>query len=87
MSPEGWIALGERMPTEADADAQQCVLVWHELSGCLICNVHNIHSNSFLTHWRPLPSRPSTPTSGRCGCEGAGTGRSGTAQRDQPEVP
>jgi hypothetical protein len=40
-----------------------------------------------LTHWRPLPSRPSTPTSGRCGCEGAGTGRSGTAQRDQPEVP
>ena len=78
---DNWVALSERPPTEADGDAQKCVLVWHELSGCMIYQVTNIEHNSFLTHWMPLPGRP-----GR----GFGGGRyepgNGAAERDHEEV-
>lgn len=53
-----WVALCERPPTKADADAQGCVLVWHELSGALICHISRIHANSFVTHWMRLPRAP-----------------------------
>ena len=76
-----WVSLSERAPTEKDGDAQKCVLVWHELSGCMIYQVTNIEHNSFLTHWMRLPGRP-----GR----GFGGGRyepgNGAAERDHEEV-
>lgn len=78
---DNWVALSERPPTEADGDAQKCVLVWHELSGCLIYNVTNIAHNGFLTHWMPLPGRPD---------QGFGGGNyeqgNGAAERDHEEV-
>ncbi|MBR3239519.1 MAG: hypothetical protein IKF99_13885, partial [Oscillospiraceae bacterium] len=58
-----WVSLSERLPTEADGDAQKCVLVWHELSGCLIYNVTNIAHNSYLTHWMRLPEGPGMTSS------------------------
>ena len=77
-----WVALSERPPTEADGDAQKCVLVWHELSGCLIYNVTNIAHNSLLTHWMRLPEGPAET--------GFGGGRyeqgNGAAERDHEEV-
>ena len=76
-----WVSLGERAPTEADGDAQKCVLVWHELSGCLIYNVTNIEHNSFLTHWMPLPGRPGRGFGGARYEQG-----SGAAERDHEKV-
>lgn len=55
---ERWVPLSERWPNEEDGDAQGCVLVWHELCGAMVYGITNIRSNSFITHWMPLPQRP-----------------------------
>lgn len=76
-----WVSLKERVPGEADGDPQKCVLVWHELSGCLIWRIENIPFCGFLTHWMRLPDRPETGFGG--GPYGDGEGASGG---DQPQV-
>ena len=81
-----WVSLSERAPTEKDGDAQKCVLVWHELSGCLIYNVTNIAHNSFLTHWMRLPEGPERGQAG-AGCGGGRYEQGiGAAERDHEEV-
>ena len=87
---DNWVALSERPPTEADGDAQKCVLVWHELSGCMIYQVTNIEHNSFLTHWMRLPEGPEGTQRVRAET-GFGGGKyepgNGAAERDHEEVP
>ena len=82
MDRDGWIPLSERRPTAEDGDAQKCVLVWHELSGCLLTGYHNIRNNEFITHWMPLPKRPETACGG-----GPHDRGEGAAAGDQSEVP
>ena len=54
-----WIDKRERMPTEADADGQGCVLAWHRYQGVVILNVHNvIDYGSYVTHWMKTPAKP-----------------------------
>lgn len=73
----GWVSIDERPPTEKDADAQKCVMVWHELSGCLIYHIERVQKNQFITHWMRLPGKPG----GARYAEGAGI-----AAGDQPQV-
>ena len=54
----GWISKAERMPGPADADLQQCVVVWHELNGAMITGWHQLEENRFMTHWMPCPPAP-----------------------------
>lgn len=68
---DGWTELGARKPTEADADAQKCVLVWHALSGAMIYNIYSLGHNCFLTHWMSLPGAPEG-TRDAPGARGAG---------------
>ena len=76
-----WVSLDVRAPGIADADAQGCVLVWHEYSGAMVYHIENIHRNCYITHWMRLPSGP----------KGAGSdvskGREGAAGGDHKEMP
>lgn len=86
MGQDGWIPLSERRPTAEDGDAQKCVLVWHELSGCLLTGFHNIRDNEFITHWMPLPKRPADlPPKKQAG--GPHERGEGAAAGDQSKVP
>ena len=77
-----WVPLSERLPTVVDADPQQCVLVWHELSGCLIYHIERVQQNQFITHWMRLPGRPvSASGGGRYGEHGR------AAEGDQSKMP
>ena len=48
----------ERLPMRCEADAQGCVLVWHEFNGCMLYSWDRITHNRFITHWMVLPGRP-----------------------------
>lgn len=54
----GWISAAEEMPTEADADAQGCVLVWHALNGAMVTGWHQVARNRYMTHWMRTPAGP-----------------------------
>ena len=54
-----WIPVSERMPTEADADRQGCILAWHEYQGVIVLHIHNMTNfGRFITHWMPTPAAP-----------------------------
>lgn len=55
---EQWISKDDRVPTEADADAQGCVLVWHLYNGVMITGWHRLPESLFFTHWMPPPAPP-----------------------------
>ena len=47
------------MPTEADADVQGCVLVWHVYQRVIVLHVRNLENfGTFITHWMPTPAAP-----------------------------
>lgn len=58
MEDSEWIDRKKRMPTEKDADAKKCILVWHKLNGAMITGWHHVADNRFLTHWAPCPKGP-----------------------------
>lgn len=53
-----WINKSIRPPTQADADAWNCVIAWHEMQGCMVTGWHNAINNSFITHWQPTLPKP-----------------------------
>ena len=53
-----WIWSKDRMPTQEDADAQNCVLVWHELSGVMVTGWHRVKDNRFMVAWAKTPEGP-----------------------------
>ena len=55
---QDWISVDERMPTEADADEFNCVIVWHVYNGVMITGWHNVAYNRFISHWVPTIPRP-----------------------------
>ena len=55
---DGWISKAERLPGPADADNQQCVVVWHELNGAMIIGWRQVEDNRFMSHWMPCPPAP-----------------------------
>lgn len=58
MDSDGWIDMGVSKPTEADADAQNCILAWHRYNGPMVIGWWQYRCNSLLTHWRALPDPP-----------------------------
>lgn len=55
-----WIDRDERLPTEADADEFNCVLVWHVYNGVMITGWHNVAGNRFISHWTHTIPRPAS---------------------------
>lgn len=55
---QDWIDRDDRLPTEADADEFNCVIVWHVFNGVMITGWHNVVQNSFISHWTYTPPRP-----------------------------
>ena len=56
---DAWVPVSERMPAEADADVQGCVLAWHEYQGVIVLHIHNMTNfGTFITHWMPTPAAP-----------------------------
>lgn len=53
-----WVDRDERLPTEADADVQGCVIVWHVYNGVMITGWFNVPHNRFISHWMPAIPRP-----------------------------
>lgn len=58
MFMQDWISVDERMPTEADADEFNCVIVWHVYNGVMITGWHRVAENRFISHWVPTIPRP-----------------------------
>lgn len=54
-----WHTATERMPTQADADMQNCVFAKNKHGDICIRGYHQFDWNSDLTHWQPLPEPPS----------------------------
>ena len=53
-----WIPREERLPTEADADAFNCVIVYHVFNGVMITGWHRVADNRFISHWTHTPPDP-----------------------------
>jgi len=53
-----WVDRDERLPTEADADVQGCVIVWHVYNGVMVMGWFNVPHNRFVSHWLPAIPRP-----------------------------
>lgn len=53
-----WVDRDERLPTEKDADAQGCVIVWHVYNGVMVTGWFNVENNRFISHWIPAITRP-----------------------------
>lgn len=53
-----WIDTRKRQPTEDDADAQGCVLVWDVNNGARTAGYRQVRPGSTLSHWRRLPPGP-----------------------------
>lgn len=54
-----WIRMDERMPTEADADMQGCVLAWRLYQHTMVMHIRNLRSfGALITHWMPTPAGP-----------------------------
>lgn len=45
-----WISVESRLPTQEDADEQNCVLVYHLLQGVMVMGWHRVSENSYCTH-------------------------------------
>lgn len=58
MTGMDWISKAARLPGPADSDAQQCVVVWHDLNGAMITGWHQVEANQYMTHWMPCPPPP-----------------------------
>lgn len=58
MTGMDWISIEERLPGPADADAQQCVIVWHIYNGAMMMGWHQVESNRYVTHWMHCPPKP-----------------------------
>lgn len=58
MPRKGWIKTSDRMPTEEDADREECVLARHELDGIQMAVWHRFANERRLTHWMPTPPPP-----------------------------
>ena len=46
-----WIPREERLPTAEDADAFNCVIVYHVFNGVMITGWHRVADNRFISHW------------------------------------
>lgn len=53
-----WVAKNERLPVQADADGQGCVLVWHAYFGVHVIGYQQVENNRFYTHWMTPPAAP-----------------------------
>lgn len=53
-----WIRVEDRLPTAADANIMNCVIVWHRYNGTMVFGWHQVEENQFITHWMPCPSVP-----------------------------
>lgn len=53
-----WISVESRLPTQEDADEQNCVLVYHLLQGVMVMGWHRVSENSYCTHWMCPPMPP-----------------------------
>lgn len=58
MENERWISIPDRAPTKDDADAYECVLVWHIWQGVMVMKWHQVGQNRFVSHWLPTPGAP-----------------------------
>ena len=58
MQVNDWTPIDERLPTEADADAQGCVIAWHVFQGLLITGWRYVAENRFFSHWMPTIPAP-----------------------------
>lgn len=46
-----WIERKNRLPCEADGDANGHVLAWHIYQGAILCTWSRFDENRFYTHW------------------------------------
>ena len=53
-----WTETHAQLPTEADGDAQGCVIGWHIYNGAVITGWHQFRAGGMLTHWMPTPDKP-----------------------------
>lgn len=59
MDDSGWIDASKIKPTQADADAQNCVLAWHCYNGCMLIGWWQFEKNKLLVYWQRCPRPPS----------------------------
>lgn len=53
-----WIVAAERLPTEEDADALNCVLAKDDQGEISVTGWHQFGWNNALSHWQRLPEPP-----------------------------
>lgn len=58
MENDRWISMPDRAPAAEDADAYECVLVWHIWQGMMVMKWHQVDKNRFISHWMPPPGAP-----------------------------
>ena len=54
----GWISKAERPPAAEDADAQGCVLVWHQYNHVMVMIWQHALENRFVLAWMHVPPMP-----------------------------
>ena len=53
-----WVPVEDRLPTQADSDAQHCVIGWHKYNGVMVTGWHQFKVGGMYTHWMPVPKSP-----------------------------